>query len=86
MGANVWLQSGDAAVEAGAGDVVLTPAGSVIKVAEVDAQGALNVRAEVDPRLLPGLPETAAEPQRVEDEALLRAVTGVLSAERERGG
>lgn len=86
MEAAVWLQADDGPGEAQQGDVVLTPAGSVVRVAEVDAEGALNVRAEVAPQLLPGLPQPGSSAQRIEDEALLRAVRGVISAERERGG
>ncbi len=86
MEATVWLQPDDSAVQAQQGDVILTPAGSVVRVAEVDAEGTLNVRAEVAPELLPGLPEAAAGGQRIDDEALLRVVRGVITAERERGG
>lgn len=86
MEAAVWLQPDDSVGEARQGDVVLTPAGSVVRVAEVDAQGALNVRAEVAPQLLPGLPQVGSSAERIEDEALLRAVRGVMAAERERGG
>lgn len=86
MEPGVWLQPDGSAGQAQQGDVVLTPAGAVVRVAEVDAEGALNVRAEVAPQLLPGLPEPSGAGQRIDDEALLRAVRGVISAERERGG
>lgn len=86
MESSVWLQPEDSPGQASQGDVVLTPAGSVVRVAEVDARGALQVRAEVAPELLPGLPAAGDGPQRIEDEALLRAIRGVLTAERERGG
>lgn len=86
MEATVWLQADDSAGEAQQGDVVLVPAGSVVRVAEVDAEGSLNVRAEVAPELLPDLPAAGAGPQRIDDEVLLRAIRGVLTAERERGG
>lgn len=85
MAATVWVQPEDGPGEAQPGDVVLTPAGSVVRVAEVDARGALTVRAEVARGLLPALPD-APGPQRIDDEALLRAVRGVIAAARERGG
>jgi len=77
----VWVHEG----HAGQGDVVLVPAGNVVRVGEVLADGTTAWRAEVSPELLPGLPQTD-EPREIDDEQTLRAVRGVLSAERERGG
>lgn len=86
MDATVWLQSGENAGNAGIGDVVVVPTGSVVKVGDVLDDGTLAWRAEVAPDLLPGLPSASEEPQRLEDEELLRALDGVLSAEHNRGG
>lgn len=86
MEANVWLQADETPGDAQQGDIVLKPVGDLVQVAEVDADGALQVHDEVATSLLPGLPEAGAQPQRISDEALLRAVRGVVTAERERGG
>lgn len=86
MEATVWLQSEGTPADAQEGDIVLKPTGDLVQVAEVDAEGALQVHGEVATSLLPGLPESGAQPQRISDEALLRAVRGVVTAERERGG
>ena len=86
MEANVWLQGDGTPGEAQQGDIVLTPVGDLVQVAEVGADGALQVHDEVATSLLPGLPDAGAQPQQISDEALLRAVRGVVTAERERGG
>lgn len=86
MDATVWVQNGEDAGKAATGDVVVVPAGSVIKVGDVLDDGTVTWRAEVTPDLLPGLPAAADEPQRVSDTEVLRAIDGVLTAERNRGG
>ncbi len=86
MGTTVWVQGDEERTSAASGDVVAVPAGDVVKVAEVLDAGTLAWRAEVAPDLLPGLPSFVGEPQRVEDAELLRAIDGVLAAERNRGG
>ncbi len=87
MDATVWFQaSDDAGGDFSPGDIVLTPRSDVVQVAEVGGDGDLAVRAEVAPTLLPGLPEGGSGVQQVADEELLRAVRGVITAERERGG
>lgn len=85
--ATLWLKSSeDATGEVAEGDIVLTPQGDLVQVAEVSADGSLDVRAEVAPSLLPHLPEGSQGLQPVDDEALLTAARGVIAAERERGG
>ena len=86
MDVTVWVQSGEDAGRAQTGDVVVVPGGSAVKIGEVLDDGTLAWRAEVAPDLLPGLPSSIDQPQRAEDAELLRAVDGVLAAERNRGG
>lgn len=86
MGRTVWVQGDDERTNAASGDVVAVPAGEVVKVAVVLDDGTLAWRAEVAPDLLPGLPSSVDRPRRVEDAELLRAIDGVLAAERNRGG
>lgn len=86
MDSTVWVQGDEQRTNAASGDVVVVPAGDVVKVGDVLDDGSLAWRAEVAPDLLPGLPSASEEPQRLEDEGLLRAIDGVLTAERNRGG
>ena len=85
--ATLWLKSSeDATGDVAEGDIVLTPTGDVVQVAEVTASGDLDLCAEVAPSLLPHLPEGSQGLQPVDDEQLLTAARGIISAERERGG
>ena len=86
MDTTVWVQGDEGRTNAASGDVVVIPAGDVVKVGDVLDDGTLAWRAEVAPDLLPGLPSAGAGPRRVEDAELLRAIHGVLTAERNRGG
>ena len=86
MDTTVWVQDDEERTNAASGDVVVVPTGDVVKVGNVLEDGTLAWRAEVAPDLLPGLPTASAGPQRVEDAELLRAIDGVLAAERNRGG
>ena len=85
MGPTVWVQDDDQRTNAASGDVVVVPAGEVIKVGDVLEDGTLAWRVEVTPDLLPGLPSAQRGPQRITDAELLRAIDGVLAAERNRG-
>ena len=86
METTVWVQGDEERTNAASGDVVVVPTGDVVKVGNVLEDGTLAWRAEVAPDRLPGLPTTDAGPQRVSDAELLRAIDGVLAAERNRGG
>lgn len=84
MSSSVWVAATGQVAGAAHGDIVVTPDGDLVRVAEVAGDGTVTPRAEVKADLLPHLP-AGEEPQRVEDEALLRALLGVLEAERDRG-
>lgn len=86
MDMTVWAQADEERTKAASGDVVVVPAGDVVKVGDVLDDGTLAWRAEVAPDLLPGLPSSVDQPRRIDDPELLRAIDGVLAAERNRGG
>lgn len=85
MDAKVWVSGSEQPAQAQTGDTVVAPAGDVVKVGEVLDGGDIAWRAEVAADLLPGLDQAAADAP-LEDEELLRAVRGVLTAENNRGG
>ncbi len=81
---NVWLCSGDEVpLDAVPGDAVLQRRGDLVAVAVLGEDGSPGAASDVSPDLLPGFLQSPAG--RVDDEALLRAVRGVLTAERDRG-
>ena len=84
MDNSVWLQGQDMVAGGSDGDVVLIPEGDMVRIAEV-SDGELTDCAEVAASLLPGLPSSTGDAQQITDEDLLRAVSGVITAERDRG-
>ena len=83
----IWVGAGDAQSDAAPGDVVIQPTGSTAVVCLVTPEGQLGESVEVNTDLLPGLPRNAVSGwQECDDEALRRAVNGIISAEYNRGG
>lgn len=83
----IWVGGGDAGNESEPGDVVIRPTGATAVVCLVTPEGQLGESVEVNTDLLPGLPRDAVRGwQECDDEALRRAVNGIITAEYNRGG